>query len=868
MGLDGTATQSTTLPPVAMHDRYGPFFRSFFAHYFDPIDFPAAALERIRSLADQGTLVYISRSASLLHFLYLNHICLRHSLPLARFVNGVSPVLFQPVGGLVERMRVLGSEDVEELDTEGEALEHRQLGHVLRGGESALLFLQQAATLFNPHAEPDANLLRTLIHAQQAQEKPIYLVPHLIMWDLHPEREGRNLPDAVFGEAEAPGFLRTLFLLLRNYRNAFVKVAEPINLRDFLCQLDSEGECAPDEHHLALHHTLQIELFKEVFDTTGPRIRPHAEYEEEILADARIQDMIQQEAGEDEARREALRKEAQDMVDEIAAEPRIRWTLSLNWALNLFWKFMLGEIVVAEGGFERIREAIRKSPVVFCPSHKSHVDYLIISQMCLLHRVPLPHIAAGVNLSFWPMGPIFRHSGAFFMRRSFKGNKLYPVVFRTYLRHVMREGFPIEFFIEGGRSRTGKLLGPRYGILSWLVEAFQEGTGEDVQFIPMSIDYEKIVESGSYMRELSGGDKKKEDVAGLLRSSKALRSKHGNVYVQVGEPISLREYMQQRGETRENLDDERRRLLVQSLAHRILYDINRVSTVTPSALVALCLLNHRRRGMAEKTLQERARWAMAWMRRRQVRFSNTLEEFERSLAEAAARFSRDGLVAIQDTGIELVYSAVERRRLALDYYRNNVIHHFVPAAIIATALESFTVEAVPEQALQERVRELSRLFKLEFRFRDERHFAEELEAGLQELSAEGLVKMEDGFAVKRSEAQDLRVFFRSILEHFLEAYWIAARSLDLLAERAYGDRDFTTRCLQLGDHLFVQGEIMLQESISREVIKNALQVFTERGAIESEPAGRKGNRLTLAEDWKDVGRRAALAAEIERYLNR
>ena len=845
-----------------MHNRYGPFFRSLFAHYFRPIQFPEEAVEKIKELEKKGTVVYLSRAASQLHFLYMNYVCLQHELPLAKFVNGISPVLLQPVDELLQRMRLVGQEDISDLDTEGADLARRQLTRCIERDESALLFLQQASTLTNPLGGGEGGLLQCLIDLQRDRERPIYLVPHLVVWDLHPEKESKSLADTVFGQPEAPGFLRNVVRLMRNYRKAVVKVADPIDLSEFIKEQDKS--CSAKRQCLQLEEQLHEHLFREVFDVTGPKIQPFGEFLNEIFADARIQTFIKEEAKEDEQKAERLQKEALDMLDEIAAEPRMRWTLTLNRILDLFWKRMYEGVVVGEDGFETIRKAVRKAPVVFCPSHKSHVDYLIISQLCLRYKVPVPHIAAGVNLSFWPMGPLFRHSGAFFMRRSFKGNALYPIVFRTYLRYVMNKGFPIEFFIEGGRSRTGKLLPPKYGILSWLVEAFGEGENDDLLFLPISVTYEKIVESGSYLKELSGEEKKKEDVAGLIRSGDALRSKYGKIYVQVAEPISLKEAIQDRFGDLNLLDPNQRRGLVQSIAHRILFDINRVSTVTPSTLVAFCLLNHRRRGMSEPILRERAAWVLKWLRRRDARLSQVLDDVDRGMAEATARFSHDGLVTMQDTGLELVFTPVERKRLALDYYRNNLIHHFVPAAILLTAVESFTVDAVPIQALSDRIRELSRLFKHEFLFRSEKHFTEVVESSLSELEDEGILQRDGDFVLRPAEGQELRNFLCVILQHFLEAGWLTLQALKLLSEGPMHEKDLLSRALQLGDHLYVQGEVLWQESISRAVIKNFVKLFEERGLLSGEKStGRRGRLLKLL----DAEQIEEQAQAIRRYLN-
>jgi glycerol-3-phosphate O-acyltransferase len=854
------------LPALAMHDRYGPLLRTFFAQFFDQIKFPPEAAERIRALAAQGPLVYLARSANPLHFLYLNYLCLKQGFPLASFVDGVDPILFQPVSLLLRRMRTLGDESQGYLEAEGEELPKRQLAETLISGQSVLLYLDRPSTLMSPKAQPQKDLLATVLKIQTKLQKPITILPHLIIWNKHPEREAKNVADTIFGVPETPGLLRSLYLLLRYNRSMLIKLAEPITIDDFLKE-QSSGD--PDSWSLTLQRVLAERLSLEVLEVTGPRIRPPAEFKREILSDERIQQTIHAISNDDETRAEALRKQAHDQVDEIAAEPRILWPIFFDKTLNLFWKRMYEGIVVDEEGFDKIRNAIRRSPVVFCPSHKSHVDYLILSQLCLKYSLPLPHIAAGVNLSFWPLGPLFRHSGAFFLRRSFKGDALYPLVFRTYLRYVMKEGFPIEFFIEGTRSRTGKLLNPRFGILSWLIQAFTEGTAPDLQFIPISIDYEKVVESRAYLQELKGAEKTQENVANLVKSGSALKSKYGKIYVQIADPISLREEMgATSGEI--SLSENQRHDLTQELAHEILFNINQVATVTPSALLAFCLLTQRRRGVSQDDLIEHATWSANWIRHKgPARFSHTLGDFKRALIEAASRFSHDGLIRIQDTGFELVYSAVEERRLALDFYRNNLIHHFVPAGIFALALESFTVDVVPMEALRERIRELFELFRFEFLFRSKKHFEDQVQRAKRDLLSEGVIREEADFVVKVSEAIERRMLFRGALEHFVEAYWLAARSLTFLLEEPLTEKDLLVKAMRFGDRLYVQGELMFAESISREILRNAVQLFTQRAVIGIPSVeDRKGVLLTVLPPYHSSDALSRIAAEIERYLKR
>src|SRR5262245_50351548 len=184
---------------------------------------------------------------------------------------------------------------------------------------------------------------------------------------------------------------------------------------------------------------------------------------------------------------------------------------------------------------------MKPHPVVLLPCHRSPFDSLILSSLFHINHLSPPHIAAGINLSFWPMGPLFGGAGAYFIRRSFGDDGVYKAVFRSYLRFLIREGYTQEFFIEGGRSRTGKILTPKLGMLSAIVDAFIDGARRDLYLVPVSIHYGRVVEEQAYSRELGGGEKEKESLSALLRARSVLRQTYGTVSVSFADPISLSE---------------------------------------------------------------------------------------------------------------------------------------------------------------------------------------------------------------------------------------------------------------------------------------------------------------------------------------
>ena len=226
-----------------------------------------------------------------------------------------------------------------------------------------------------------------------------------------------------------------------------------------------------------------------------------------------------------------IRKEADAYLQEIAAtySPALIKTASV--AVDYIINTMFEGAAIDTEGLKYVKSASQKAPLILIPCHKSHIDYLILSHILYQNNLPCPHIAAGKNLSFWPLGPIFRRGGAFFIRRTFRGAVLYAKVFTEYLHKLLEEGFNIEFFIEGTRSRTGKLVLPKLGFLSMLLDAHKNGACEDMTFVPIYIGYDRVLEERSYVHELEGGKKEPENLFQIIRARKFLKKRFGKIFV-------------------------------------------------------------------------------------------------------------------------------------------------------------------------------------------------------------------------------------------------------------------------------------------------------------------------------------------------
>jgi glycerol-3-phosphate O-acyltransferase len=488
------------------------------------------------------------------------------------------------------------------------------------------------------------------------------------------------------------------------------------------------------------------------------------------------------------------------------------------------------------------------------------------------HQISPPVIAAGDNLSFWPLGPILRRAGAFFIRRSFRGKKLYSAIVDTYVRKLLLDGHHIELFIEGGRSRTGKLLPPKFGILSMLVDACLALPGRKVHYVPISVGYELIVEQQSYMDELAGGEKQKENIGGLLKTPEVLRSRYGRLYIQFGEVLTfdklLAEALDASGhaaaDARE-LDEVARRNIVQRIGHRAVYEINRVTVVTPVALVSACLMAHRRRGLSRTHLDDMANLLRDVLRRLGARLAPTIDDpgvLNARAIEEAVSLLRDGkLVTQHGEGKDAVFTVPEERRLALEYYKNNILHFFVPSALISAALLVEGKEPVSEHALRERVRKISRLFKYEFMYRADKDFddifADALDDMLQAGEAERFVdrvRVADGKVGARLE------IYAVMIRTYFEAYLVAARgALDLPAE-GIARKDWLKRTLALGQRLYLAGEIEERESIAKPKLENAILVLRDHGLLT---ISAKGNLEPEREGAKQI---EPFIEQLKKYL--
>jgi glycerol-3-phosphate O-acyltransferase len=541
--------------------------------------------------------------------------------------------------------------------------------------------------------------LRSLVEAAEGACEDLLLIPVAIYWGRSPDREN-SLFKLLFAENwDVAGRTRKFFATILHGRNTLMRFSHALPLSSII-----EENPDSDIAFRKVSRVLRVHFRKRRTATVGPDLSNRRTLARQVALAPNVRRAIAAEAGEDPKKIAAAERKVQSYVMEIAADvsyPTIRIAVRV---LRRLWNQIYDGIEM--GNTERLQEVAKEKVIVYVPCHRSHFDYLLLSYICYEQGVQLPHIAAGINLNMPVVGPILRRGGAFFLRRSFRGNRLYAAVFDAYLNQLLARGYSIEYFVEGGRSRTGRLLTPKGGMLAMTVGSYIQNPRRAIVFVPVYFGYEKLIEGGAFLSELGGAEKQKESLLGLVRSIKSLRENFGRVYVNVGEPIELDEVLDEgRPDWRELPRGNGERPpwvneVVDSLGTRIMRSINSAAAVTPISLLAHVLLATPKQRIGETELRAQLQLSL-----------DLLQEFHYSDSVTLPDWSPDEIIthaekleAISRVSHPMgdVIHMTERTAVLLTYFRNNILHLLaVPASVACCFIQG---RELPHSELQRLVR--------------------------------------------------------------------------------------------------------------------------------------------------------------------
>ena len=598
----------------------------------------------------------------------------------------------------------------------------------------------------------------------------VQLVPVTILWGRSPKSQD-SLIKALFADAWASaGPLRQLATIFLHGRQTHVDFGDPISLRRLIDDETEETVAVRKANRFLRFY------FRRMRESA---IGPDLSHRRSLIRTMMTSDTLRDAIADEATRLNVSTTEAEDRARRFAWEIASDFSYPVVRAgeivLERLWRRLYDRVDVHHAN--ELLETAPGKGLVYLPNHRSHIDYLLLSYLVNTQGLAPPHIAAGANLNFPVIGPLLRRGGAFYLRRSFKGEPLYAAVFREYLHTMLVTGFPIAYFIEGGRSRSGRTLAPRGGLLGMTVQSFMRDHPRPLLLVPIYFSYEKLLEGPTLIAELQGQPKRRESLGALLSVTRDLRKQYGSVHVNFGEPLSVDHFLDELAPDWHSLQGDEQleaaRRITIPLAREMAERINAAVVINPINLFAMAILPSPRNALDERALAQQIDWLTTIAAR--LPYSPRVVLASEASADVIADALRLGFAARVAHPLGDVIRVPDEQVSALNYIRNNVLHAYALPALVASLLvgtRDTTVERIAEfaagglpflraelmlhQSVEEAVAESKRIVELF------------LEIGLARTRSDGSIRSPDRHSPQRT---GLELIARS-LRHLLRRNYL------------------------------------------------------------------------------------------------
>ncbi len=617
-----------------------------------------------------------------------------------------------------------------------------------------------------------------------------------------------------------------------------------------------------DDQHLArfILGRAMLALERAERNLTGDRYKVPRQVVEQITSSSAFRAQLRELADQLDLPESEVRERAMTALHElVAVQSRLAidvWSAAMRPLHARAWK-----VEVDEAGLDRLRERNRKQALAFLPAHRSYADTLVLADVLHQHDFPRNHVMGGSNLSFWPIGPLARRAGMVFIRRSFSDDQVYKTVIQEYFGFLVSKRFNLEWYFEGGRSRTGKLRAPRYGLLRYVAAALQSGRSPDVSLVPVSITYEHLSEVSAMAGEQAGGTKQAEGISWLANYARQQHQRSGTASVRFGTAFSMRERL-----PAPEADPQEQRAALQKIAFELAVGINRATPVTAESLVTLALLGVRDRALTLHEVSQVLQPVLDYVDSRKLPTCGVDLRRPRLVRTVLDHLTRAGVVTTYSGGQDPVYSIERGQHLVAAFYRNNSIHWFVDRAIVELATlyvaQSGSSDPVPDAWAE--AKRLRDLLKFEFFFPEKEEYRADLIAELQQMSPEW-----ESLATTVDSARELLagagfLMAHRVLRSFVEAQLVVAERLAAHDPRQPIDpKSFFTECSGVGQQMLLQGRLHSPEALSRELFDNALKLAANRDLVDPGRDELRARRDQFAAEVRDVVVRVAAAETLD-----
>jgi glycerol-3-phosphate O-acyltransferase len=822
--------------------------------------------QRIRELAGQGPVVYALKYRSYFDVQYVRLRFAQLGLPAPCFVFDAGR------GALPALRRWLGSRQ------RGAGASHRSTGaveeqvevvrHILQAGGAAVFFLVDEKTSKARYVHPETDPINILVEVQTRMAASIAVIPMMILYERGQRRTVRPFWEELLGDPDQPGIIKRILTAARRWTVPELLIGNPVYL---VAEFEEFGAAhEPERLSFEVRNQLIKAINERVRVNRGPERMSRTEIKERVLQDPKVQTAIEHAVAHNAMLESDLRKKAESFVEEIAGDQRIQ----VHHFLFLLLKWLFGkiftEIDMQESQFDVLKRTNEAGSLIYVSCHKSHLDYLLIGYLSFVNQMAIPYMAAGKNLSFWPVGPILRNAGAFFIRRSFQKlgslTRLYTRVFEAYLRVLLAEKININFYIEGGRSRTGKLLPPRVGMLSFLLQAVDEGHVDDLAFVPSFVAYDQVPEESSYLRELAGAEKEKESFWSFLRSRETLKRKYGKAYIRFHAPISYKEFLKSYLPACDPKpsDSVATRKMYQDFAYYLMSGIARAGVVTPIELTAASLLSSGEVVVSHAEVVKRAQTLFETLQQQRTELATSFKDLSTALESSLMIFIQRGLIeplTHSDDVDGKTYQIRASKRMTLDYYRNALLNFVWADSLAALALLAAHHEQAAITQRRDRVLEL-------FIFLKDVLAKELIWDPL--IADDALLDARLTFFVEKewlkrdlTLAQPTRLqTVGSLARDLVRVYHLSLLAARTLGEGGAGQKELARIIAEIGSQRKDGLENIADPVVTMISVDNALSSFSEMGIFQYRPGKKYLEKIANHAKWKSAEQKlsAALSA--------
>ena len=702
--------------------------------------------------------------------------------------------------------------------------------------------------IFDPRPPAPLVALAELLRRDPALD--VDLVPVSVFWGRAPEREASWFRLLLVEDWTFTTRLRKCFRVLFNGRDTLLELDEPVSLRSLL------GAEAPAKVQARrVVRALRARYARVRAARIGPDLSHRRTIVAQILRMRTVRAAVAQEVREKRLGRRAGLEHARRLAEEIAANYSPAFVRLMERGLTWLWNRLYDGVVFEHGA---TLGRVSGHEIVYVPCHRSHMDYLLLSYAIYRQGYAIPHIAAGLNLNLPVVGRYLRKGGAFFIRRSLKGNSLYTIVFMSYLSAIMARGHSIEYFIEGGRSRTGRLLQPKTGMLTMTLRGFLRNPVRPVAFVPVYFGYDRIVEGSTYIGELAGTPKKKESVLGLLSTLPKLRGRFGRAHVNIGEPILLEDLLaRHEPRWREHLGEEARvpwlSAAVGDLALAIMRNVNAAAAVTPISLLAVVLLGAPRHTLVEADLLRQLELLLALLA--DCPYSERVTVTALDAARIVACGEEMRVIARRSHPLgDLLQMSDESAALAA-YYRNNVLHLFALPSLVACAFAGNA--AMRDEDIHRLTGRIYPYIASELFLKwPEEQVPAAVDAVLAALERRGLIGRGPGGEWRRppptsGRAMQLSLLAQSTIQT-IERYYLTIALLLQAGSGQITQAQLEQRCQLMAQRMTLVYGFNSPEFFDRALFENFIDLLRQRGVVNAAGAGRLAFDAVLTEVAQDA----------------